>query len=59
MATPPVFFPRKYQGQRSLVSCSPWGRKELEMTEHTHTQNRKDLENMPTEISQNWKKNYL
>ena len=58
MATPPVFFPRKYQGQRSPVSCSPWGRKQLEMTEHTHTQNRKDLENMPMEISQNWKKNY-
>ena len=28
----PVFLP----GQRSLVSYSPWSRKELDMTEHTH-----------------------
>ena len=25
-------------GQRSLVGCSPWGRKELDMTEYTHPQ---------------------
>ena len=24
------------QGQRSLVSCSPWGHKELDMAEHKH-----------------------
>ena len=29
----PVFLPRKSQGQRSLVSCSPWGHKESDTTE--------------------------
>ena len=29
----PVFLPRKSHGQRSLVSCSPWGCKESDMTE--------------------------
>ena len=29
----PVFLPKKFHGQRSLVGCSPWGHKELEMTE--------------------------
>ena len=39
MATTPVFWPGKYHGQRSLVGCSPWGRKESDMTERmTHTQ---------------------
>ena len=36
----PVFLPRKFHGQRSLVGYSPWGRKESEMTEqltHIHT----------------------
>ena len=38
----PVFLPGKSHGQRSLVSYSPWGCKELDMTEvtkdtHTHT----------------------
>ena len=32
----PVFLPGKSHGQRSLVG-SPWGRKELDMIEHTHT----------------------
>ena len=32
MATP-VFLPGKFQGQKSLVGCSPWGCKELDMTE--------------------------
>ena len=27
----------KSHGQRSLVGCSPWGRKELDLTKHTHT----------------------
>ena len=34
-----VFLPREFHGQRSLVSYSPWGRKELDTTErltHTH-----------------------
>ena len=29
----PVFLPRKSYGQRSLVGYSPWGCKELDMTE--------------------------
>ena len=28
-----VFVPGKSRGQRSLVGCSPWGHKELDMTE--------------------------
>ena len=27
--------PGKFHGQRSLVDYSPWGHKELDMTEHT------------------------
>ena len=36
----PVFLPRKFLGQRSLVGYSPWGRKDLDTTEwlSTHTQ---------------------
>ena len=29
----PVFLPEKSHGERSLVGYSPWGRKELDMTE--------------------------
>ena len=32
----PVFLPGKSHGQRSLVGCSPWGFKELDMTERLH-----------------------
>ena len=32
---PPVFFPRKFHEQRSLVGYSPWGHKESNMT-HFH-----------------------
>ena len=32
----PVLLPGKSHGQRSLVSCSPWGRKALDMTERLH-----------------------
>ena len=31
----PVFLPGKFPGQKSLVGCSPWGRKELDITEVT------------------------
>ena len=31
----PVLLPRESHGQRSLVSCSPWGCKESETTEVT------------------------
>ena len=34
----PVFLPEKFYAQRSLVDNRPWGRKELDMTEHTSTQ---------------------
>ena len=29
----PVFLPGKSHGQRVLAGCSPWGHKELDMTE--------------------------
>ena len=32
-----VFVLGKFNGQRSLVGYSPWGTKELDMTEHTDT----------------------
>ena len=32
----PVLLPGKSHGQRSLVGCSPWGAKELDMTEQLH-----------------------
>ena len=32
----PVLLPRKSHGQRSLVGYSPWGSKELDMTEWAH-----------------------
>ena len=31
----PVFLPRESHGQRSLAGYSPWGLKELDMTEAT------------------------
>ena len=40
MATHSSILPWRFHGQRSLVSCSPWGRKESTMTEqltHMHT----------------------
>ena len=33
MATTTVFLPGKSHGQKSVVGCSPWGRKESDMTE--------------------------
>ena len=33
----PVFLTGKFHGQRSLVSYSPWGCKESDTAEHTHT----------------------
>ena len=33
-----LFLPRKFHGQRGLAGYSPWGLKELDMTEHAaHT----------------------
>ena len=34
----PVFLPRESQGQRSLVGCHLWGRRESNMTEATYQQ---------------------
>ena len=34
----PVLLPGKSHGRRSLVGCSPWGRKESHMTERLHFQ---------------------
>ena len=36
MAPTPILLPGKSHGQRSLVGCSPWGRKESDMTERLH-----------------------
>ena len=36
MATPPVLLPGESHGGRSLVGCSPWGRKEFDTTERLH-----------------------
>ena len=37
MAITPVFLPGEFHGHRSLASYSPWGCKELDMTEQlTH-----------------------
>ena len=33
----PVFLPGESHAQRSLAGYGPWGRKESDMTEHTHT----------------------
>ena len=42
-----VFLPGKFHGQRSLVSYSPWGRKESDMTEATNTCNQNHLPKQP------------
>ena len=34
----PVFLPERSHGQRSLVGYSPWGHKELDMTEQLSKQ---------------------
>ena len=36
MAPTPALLPGKSHGRRSMVGCSPWGRKELDMTERLH-----------------------
>ena len=38
----PVFLPGRFHGLRSLESYGPWGHKELDMTEHTHTHSMQD-----------------
>ena len=36
MQPTPVFWPGKSHGRRNLVGYNPWGRKELDTTEHFH-----------------------
>ena len=36
MAPTPVLLPVKSHGQRSVVACSPWGRKESDTTKRLH-----------------------
>ena len=36
IATTPVLLPGKFHGPRRLVGYSPWGHKELDMTEQLH-----------------------
>ena len=37
MTPTPIFLPGKFHEQRSLMGYSPWGRKESDTAEHTHT----------------------
>ena len=37
MTTTLVFLPGKSHGQKSLAGYSPWGHRELDVTEHAHT----------------------
>ena len=37
MATHSLFLPGEMHGQRNMAGYSPWGRKELDTTEHTRT----------------------
>jgi len=39
----PLFLSGKSCGQRSLMCFSPWGHKQQDMTEHTHTHNTSPL----------------
>ena len=54
----PVFLPGKSYGQRSLEGYSPWGHKELDMTEHTsHTH--KELRRGGKDTQKNYTKKVL
>ena len=37
-----VFLPREFHRQKSLTGYSPWGHKELDTVEHTHTHRHKN-----------------
>ena len=47
----PVFLPGESHGQRSLVGCSPWGRKESDMTERLSRAQHKGTKLDPEPIS--------
>jgi len=39
----PVFLPGKFHGQRSLAGYSPWGRRELDTTDHTDRDTKRSM----------------
>ena len=44
-----VFLPGKFHGQKSLKDYSPWGHRESDIIEHTHTQKRvAELKEVPS-----------
>ena len=48
----PVFLPGgKFHGQRSPAGYSPWGRKESDMTEHTHNSITKKKKKEQTKVT--------
>ena len=49
----PIFLPGKSQGQRSLAGYSPWGHKELDITEHANTFTSARLDHKGLEQAQN------
>ena len=53
----PVFLLGKFHVQRSLASYSPWGHKELDMTEHACTFLRLTKNAMVAETMENEKSN--
>ena len=48
----PVLLPGKSHGQRSLVGCSPWGRKESDMTERLSSSSTAALQLCPCHRAQ-------
>ena len=48
----PVFLPGEYQGRRSLIGCSPWGRTESDTTEATQQQQQM-VKNLPP-VKETW-----
>ena len=54
----PVFLPGESHGQRSLVGCTPWGCKEMSITEcvhtHTHTHTHTHIECNVTILNLPW-----
>ena len=50
-----VFFPGKSHGQRSLAGYSPWGRKELDMTQQLNNNNKEHIAERGKEIRKEMK----
>ena len=47
----PVLLLGKFHGQRSLAGYSPWGLRELDMTEHLSTRTGPHVDLLPAELS--------